>query len=70
MALGTSGGLPVGTVGHDRGEDRFALPVGPFQGLVFGGQRVLGRGVVVVAALPAARASAAARRPASRASLA
>jgi nitrilase len=31
---------------------------------------VLGRGVVVVAALPAARASAAARRPASRASLA
>ena len=43
--------LPVGAVGHRLGEHRLALPVGPLQGLVAGGQLVLGRGVVVVAAL-------------------
>ena len=51
LALGAGGGLPVGAVGHDRGEGSLAPPVGLLQGLVAGGQLVLGCGVVVVAAL-------------------
>jgi hypothetical protein len=45
VALGAGGGLPVGAVGHDRGKDGLALPVGLLQGLVAAGQLVLGRGV-------------------------
>ena len=48
---GASGGFPVGAVGHCLGEYGFAVPVGPLQGLVAGGQLVLGRSAVVVAAL-------------------
>ena len=51
LALDAGGGLPVGAVGHRLSEHGFALPVDPLQGLVAGGQLVLGRGVVVVAAL-------------------
>ena len=51
LALGAGGGVPVGAVGHRLGEDGLALPVGLLQGLVAGGQLVLGRGVVVVAAV-------------------
>ena len=51
LALGAGGGVPVGAVGHRLGEHRLALPVGPLQGLVAGGQLVPGRGVSVVAAV-------------------
>ena len=44
-------GVPVGAVGHRLGEHGLALPVGPLQGLVAGGQLVPGRGVAVVAAV-------------------
>ena len=49
VPLGARGLVPVGTVGHDRGEGSLALPVGLLQGLVAGGQRMLGRSLVVVA---------------------
>src|SRR5207249_5095247 len=51
LALGAGGVVPVGAVGHRLSEHGLALPVGPLQGLVADSQLVLGRGVVVVAAL-------------------
>ena len=44
------GVVPVGPVGHDGGEDGFALPVGVVQGLVAAGQHLLLFGVFVAAA--------------------
>jgi len=50
VTLGAGGGIPVGAVGHDRGEDRLALPVGVLQGLVAGREVLLaGSGVVLAA---------------------
>ena len=68
VALGAGGGVPVGAVGHGRGEDGLALPVGLVQGVVAGREFLLAGGGAVVAAVGAAAASAAARRPARRAS--
>ena len=51
VALGAGGGVPVGAVGHGRGEDGLPLPVGLVQGLVAGGEFLLAGGGVVVAAL-------------------
>ena len=51
VALGASSSVPIGTVGYDACEHRLALPVGLLQRLVADGQRVLGRGAVMVAAL-------------------
>ena len=67
VALGAGGGVPVGAVGHDRGEDGLALPVGLVQGLVAGRERLLPGGVAGVAAGAAASASARARMAARRA---
>jgi hypothetical protein len=51
LALGAGSGVPVGSVGHSGGEDGFALPVGPVQGLVGGRELLLASGAVVGAAL-------------------
>ena len=51
VALGAGGGVPVGAVGHGRGEDGLALPVGLVQGVVAGREFLLAGGGVVVAAL-------------------
>src|SRR5207302_304822 len=51
VPLVAGGGVPVGPVGHDGGEDVLALAVGVLQGLVAGGQLSLLVGLVVVAAL-------------------
>ena len=50
VALGAGGGVPVGAVGHDRGEDGLALPVGLVQGVVAGREFLLAGGGAVVAA--------------------
>ena len=68
VALGAGGGVPVGAVGHDRGEDGLALPVGLVQGLVAGRELLLAGGGAVIAAVGGGAASAPARRPARRAS--
>ena len=52
LALGAGVLVPVGAVSHRLSEHGLALPVGLFQGLVISGQLALGRGAVVVAALP------------------
>jgi hypothetical protein len=41
MTLVAGGGVPVGAVGHDGGEDGFAVAVGVAHGLEAGGQCVL-----------------------------
>jgi hypothetical protein len=51
VALGSGGGVPVGTVGHHRGEYGLALPVGLVQGVVAGGEFLLASGGVLVAVL-------------------
>ena len=51
VALGAGGLLPVGAVGHDRGEHGLALPVGIVQGLVADRELLLPGGGVVVAAI-------------------
>ena len=50
VALGAGGGVPVGPVGHDGGEDGLAVPVGLVQGLVAVAELLLLSGVVVLAA--------------------
>ena len=50
VPLGAGGGVPVGAVGHDGGEDVLALAVGVVQGLVAGGQLLLPAGLLVLAA--------------------
>ena len=50
VALGAGGGVPVGAVGHDGGEDGLALPVGLVQGLVAGRECLLPGGGAGVAA--------------------
>ena len=67
VPLVAGGGVPVGAVGHDGGEDVLALAVGVLQGLVAGGQLSFPFGVVVVAALGGGAASAVARSAARRA---
>ena len=51
VALGAGGGVPVGAVGHDGGEDGLALPVGLVQGVVAGRELLLADSGVVVAAV-------------------
>ena len=51
LALGAGRDVPVGPVGHSRGEDGLALPVGLVQGVVAGREFLLPGGGVVVAVL-------------------
>jgi len=51
VALGAGGGVPVGAVGHDRGEHRLALPVGLVQGVVAARELLLAGGGAGVAAI-------------------
>src|SRR5580704_12386186 len=50
VTLSAGGGVPVSAVGHGRGEDRLALPVGVVQGLVAGREFLLAGGGVMLAA--------------------
>ena len=50
MALSAGGGVPVGAVSHDRGEDGLPLPVGVGLGLVAGRELLLASDGVVLAA--------------------
>jgi hypothetical protein len=50
VALGAGGGVPVGLVGHHRGEHRLPIPVGVVQGPVAGRQHRAVRGVLLLAA--------------------
>jgi hypothetical protein len=50
VALVAGGGVPVGPVGHDGGEDGFAVPVGVVHGPVAGGQGLLPGGFFGLAA--------------------
>ena len=51
VALGAGGRVPVGPVGHDRGEHGLALPVGLAQSLVAGRKLLLARGGAGIAAV-------------------
>jgi hypothetical protein len=50
VPLVAGGGVPVGPVGHDRGEDGLAVPVGVMHCLVAGGQDPVPTGLAGLAA--------------------